>query len=253
MSMLSKTMIGKRLLTFEPLREGILVRRYKRFLAEVELLEGKMVTAHCANTGPMKGVLCPGNRVRLRYAPSPSRKLAWSWEQIEVPSANGDLCWVGINTMLPNRLLRRVIEAGLLEQKLGPVASLRREVPYGCCSRVDLLLTPTVNAQDSRLIFMEVKNTTWSSGDIALFPDTVTKRGQKHLKELIGVLSEARAVLVPCLSRDDVKAFAPGDEADPYYGQLFRQAIEAGVEVLPCCFGFEPDAITWQGERPVRI
>ena len=246
-------MVGRHLLTFEPLQEGIFLRRYKRFLAEVELSKGKLVTAHCPNTGPMKGMLYPGNRVRLRYAPSPNRKLDWSWEQVEVLSANGELCWVGINTMLPNRLLQLAIEDNLLEQRLGPVTSLRREVPYGRHSRIDLLLTPAANAQDSRPIFVEVKNTTWSHGDVALFPDTVTERGQKHLKELTCMLPAARAVLIPCLSRSDVKAFAPGDEADPCYGKLFRQAVASGVEVLPCCFGFEIDKITWQGERPVII
>jgi len=240
-----------------PLVDGVLLTRYKRFLADVELLEagpggeppGTLVTAHCANTGPMTGVLLPGGRVRLRHDPSPSRKLAWTWEQAEVPGAGGEPIWVGINTALPNRLVRATIEAGLLEPWLGPIGAIRAEVPYGPNrrSRIDLLLTPAAGAPDPRPIYVEVKNTTWSRGDLALFPDTVTERGQKHLQELAGLLPDARAVLVPCLSRGDVRRFAPGDGADPRYGALFRQALAAGVEALPCTYSFSATEIGWIG------
>ena len=181
------------------------------------------------------------------------RKLAWTWEQAEVPGADGKPCWVGINTALPNRLIRAAIEAGHLDQQLGPIAGIRPEVPYGVNrrSRIDLLLTPAESNPDSRTIYVEVKNTTWTDGTTALFPDTVTERGQKHLQEMMGVLPEARAVLVPCLSRADVKAFAPGDAADPRYGELFREAVQAGVEVLPCCFRYEANAIRWDSLRPL--
>ena len=102
--------IGKTIIKFPPLEEGILIKRYKRFLADVELADGEIVTAHCANTGPMKGVMRPGGRVRLKYSPSPKRKLDWSWEQAEVPSHNElKKCWVGINTSLPNKLIRHLI------------------------------------------------------------------------------------------------------------------------------------------------
>ena len=246
-------MPGQPLLSFEPLQEGVLLKRYKRFLADVRLDDGREVTAHCANTGPMTGVLHPGGRVRLRHAPSPTRKLAWTWEQAEVPGADGTPCWVGINTALPNRLIRAAIEAGCLEEQLGPIATIRGEVPYGKDrrSRIDLLLSPDAKAADPRAIYVEVKNTTWTEGHLALFPDTVTERGQKHLEELRALLPDARAVLVPCLSRPDVTAFAPGDSADPRYGELFRQGLEAGVEVLPCAFRFEADRILWDGLRPV--
>ena len=244
------------------LREGVLLKRYKRFLADVELLEpgpdgspaGTVVTVHCANTGPMTGVLHPGGRVRLRHAPSPSRKLAWTWEQAEVPGAGGTPVWVGVNTALPNRLVRATIEAGCLEPWLGPIGAIRAEVAYGANrrSRIDLLLTPAEGAADPRPIYVEVKNTTWSDGELALFPDTVTERGQKHLEELMGVLPEARAVLLPCLSREDVTRFAPGDSADPHYGALFRQALDAGVEVLPCIYRFEAAAVHWLGVAAVE-
>ena len=237
-----------------PLVEGVLLKRYKRFLADVALDSGEQVTAHCANTGPMTGVLHPGGRVRLRHDPSPSRKLAWTWEQAEVPAADGSAIWVGINTALPNRLVRATIEAGCLEPWLGPIGSIRAEVPYGegRRSRIDLLLSPSETASDQRPIWLEVKNTTWSDGSLALFPDTVTERGQKHLLELMALVPQARAVLVPCLSRSDVDRFAPGDTADPRYGELFRQALAAGMEVLPCRYDFGGASIDWLGLAAVQ-
>ena len=241
-------------LALEPLVEGVLIKRYKRFLADVQLADGQVVTVHCPNTGPMTGVLHPGGRVRLRHAPSPTRKLAWTWEQAETTGADGRPVWVGINTALPNRLVRATIEAGCLEPWLGPIAAIRPEVPYGegRRSRIDLLLTPGPGPDgappaDPRPIYVEVKNTTWTAGDLALFPDSVTERGQKHLLELAALGPGARAVLLPCLSRGDVSRFAPGDAADPRYGELFRQALAAGVEVLPCIFAFSAEAVHWLG------
>ncbi|MFM7436568.1 MAG: DNA/RNA nuclease SfsA, partial [Vulcanococcus sp.] len=115
----------QRVLPLEPLQEGVLLKRYKRFLADVQLDSGELVTAHCANTGPMTGVLQVGGRVRLRHAPSPTRKLAWSWEQAQVQGSTGQPVWVGINTALPNRLVRATIEAGCLEPWLGPIDAIR--------------------------------------------------------------------------------------------------------------------------------
>ena len=248
------TPTGLLVLPLEALQEGVLLKRYKRFLADVELDTGEVVTAHCANTGPMTGVLHPGGRVRLRHAPSPTRKLAWTWEQAQVPGADGTPIWVGINTALPNRLVRATIEAGCLEPWLGPIGAIKAEVTYGANrrSRIDLLLTPAEGASDPRPIYVEVKNTTWTDGELALFPDTVTERGQKHLDELMGVLPEARAVLLPCLSRADVTRFAPGDSADPRYGDLFRQALAAGVEVIPCRYGFSDTGVEWLGVVEVQ-
>jgi sugar fermentation stimulation protein A len=236
-------------LSLADLREGVLLQRYKRFLADVRLDSGEEVTAHCANTGPMTGVLRPGGRVRLRHDPSPARKLAWTWEQAEVPGVGGEPVWVGVNTALPNRLVRATIEAGCLEPWLGPIGTIRAEVPYGegRRSRIDLLLTPAATAADPRPIYVEIKNTTWSDANLALFPDTVTERGRKHLQELMALLPGARAVLLPCLSRADVDRFAPGDRADARYGELFRQARRAGVEVLPCRYRFTAAAVSWLG------
>jgi len=247
--------IGKTIIKFPPLVEGILIKRYKRFLADVELADGEIVTAHCANTGPMKGVLWPGGRVRLMYSPSPKRKLDWSWEQAEVPSYNElKRCWVGINTSLPNKLIRNLIEANGLEKQLGLIANIKPEVKYGLegKSRIDLLLKPEKSNSDNRNVYIEVKNTTWCKKTLALFPDTVTKRGQKHLRELMSICTSSRAILIPCISRSDMEIFAPCDSADPLYGKLFREAISMGVEIIPCAFGFFLDHITWEGVKPFQ-
>jgi len=247
--------IGKTIIKFPPLQEGILIKRYKRFLADVELDNGEIVTAHCANTGPMKGVLFPGGRVRLKYSPSPKRKLDWSWEQAEVPSHNElKKCWVGINTSLPNKLIKNLIEANCLEKQFGAISSIKTEVVYGSerKSRIDLLLEPENSNTDNRKIYVEVKNTTWCEKSLALFPDTVTIRGQKHLRELMSLYKDSRAVLIPCISRNDLEIFAPCDSADPLYGKLFRDALAQGLEVIPCAFGFFLDHITWEGIKPFR-
>ena len=250
------TEIGKTIIKFPPLQEGILIKRYKRFLADVQLDNGEIVTAHCANTGPMKGVLFPGGRVRLKYSPSPKRKLDWSWEQAEVPSPNQlEKCWVGVNTSLPNKMIRNLIEANCLQRQFGAISSIKAEVVYGIegKSRIDLLVKPETNNEDNREIYVEVKNTTWSEKTLALFPDTVTKRGQKHLMELMSICTHSRAVLIPCISRSDMEMFAPCDLADPTYGKLFREAISIGLEVIPCAFGFFSDHITWEGVKPFKI
>ena len=117
----------------------------------------------------------------------------------------------------------------------------------------DSLLTPRSSNPDNRNIYVEVKNTTWTKNNVALFPDTETKRGQKHLIELKGVIPESKSVLIPCITRTDVDYFAPGDEADPLYGKLFRESTNAGMLLIPCCFEFHQDHITWKGFRPLKL
>ncbi len=151
--------------------------------------------------------------------------------------------------------MRLAIETGLLKNKLGDIVEIKNEVTYGTNSksRIDLLLKPNPGNIDPRQIFLEIKNTTWKKGLKALFPDTVTKRGQKHLNELVAELPLSRSVLVPCLSRNDVEEFAPGDSADPLYGDLFRNAVSAGLEVIPCAFEFHADKITWGGIKAFSL
>ena len=238
--------MSNRLITFEPLKEGKLVKRYKRFLADIELDDGTTITAHCPNTGPMKSLITKDSRVRVSFSPSPTRKLSWTWEQVEIITNKGKKIWVGVNTLFANKLIRKAIEYELLNKFIGEIELIRAEVPYGVekKSRIDFLLTPKCSNPDKRNIYIEVKNTTWAKDDLALFPDTITTRGQKHLRELMAVLPDSKAILIPCITRVDVQKFSTGDEADPMYGKLFRESIKKGLIVIPCCFSFYKDHVT---------
>ena len=247
--------MNDRIIEFDPLIEGILIKRYKRFLSDIQLENGEIVTAHCANTGPMKGLLKEGAKVRISCSPSPKRKLPWTWEQVKVLGSNNKEVWVGINTLFANKLIKKVIEKNLLKDKLGDIDNIKSEVPYGKDkkSRIDFLLTPKSSNPDKRNIYVEVKNTTWIKKNIALFPDTETKRGQKHLKELKELIPESKSVLIFCITRNDVDWFAPGDQADPLYGELFRESTDAGMISIPCCFEFHLDHVSWDGFRSVNL
>ncbi|HEY9643346.1 MAG TPA: DNA/RNA nuclease SfsA [Coleofasciculaceae cyanobacterium] len=228
---------------YPPLLPGRLVQRYKRFFADITLDSGETVTAHCPNTGPMTGICTPGSRVLLSQSASKTRTLPYTWEAIEVEDLKPT--WVGVNTALPNRLIKSALTAKLFPT-LGNYEQIRSEVPYGADkkSRVDFLLTSDDSTPPT---YVEVKNTTWSSGEVALFPDSVTTRGQKHLRELTALLPAARAVMLYLINRGDCTHFAPGDKADPVYGQLLRAAIAQGLEVLPCRFEVTPAGIQYLG------
>ncbi|MEM6836054.1 MAG: DNA/RNA nuclease SfsA [Cyanobacteria bacterium P01_C01_bin.120] len=227
---------------FPPLYPGTLLKRYKRFLADIELDTGETITAHCPNTGPMTGVCHIGGRVMVSKSDNPKRKLAYTWEITEVHDTVPT--WVGTNTALPNRVIKSALEAHLFPE-LGHYDKIRAEVKYGAegKSRIDFLL----QSDGDRPIYIEVKNTTWAKQTLALFPDTVTTRGQKHLREMTDLLPEARAVMLYFINRGDCTAFTPGDEADPDYGKLLRQAIATGAEVLPCRFDITPEKIQYLG------
>ena len=245
--------MGEKLLSFKPLVEGILVKRYKRFLADVQLDDGNLVTAHCPNTGPMKGLLGFESKVRLSFSDSPKRKLSWTLEQIQVIDKKNSKQWVGINTLLANKLIRSVIEKGILKKYIGEISLIKSEKAYGenMKSRIDFFLTPKSSNPDKRNIYIEVKNTTWRNDDIALFPDTVTLRGQKHLKDLVSCIPNSKSILIPCITRTDINYFRPGDEADPAYGELFRSAIRNGLIVIPCSFSFDKTHVSWDRFIPV--
>ena len=229
---------------YPPLYPGILLKRYKRFFADIQLASGEVVTAHCPNTGPMTGICTPGASVQLSKSDNPSRKLPYTWEMIQV--RDNQPTWVGVNTALPNRVIKLALEKFLFPE-LGSYSQIRFEVPYGKDkkSRVDFLLT---GSDSDRPIYLEVKSTTWAQAQLALFPDTETTRGQKHLRELMALLTQARAVMLYFINRGDCTRFAPGDTADPMYGQLLREAIAFGLEVLPCRFEITPDGIRYLGD-----
>ena len=245
--------MNKLLLKFDPLEEGTLIKRYKRFLADIYLDDGRKITAHCPNTGPMKGLLTKNSRVRVKYCPSPTRKLEWTWEQVQVSNYKNEQIWIGINTLLANKLIKNVIEKNFLKEIIGEIDSIKSEKVYGKDnkSRIDFLLTPKSSNPDKRDIYIEVKNTTWINKNNALFPDTVTIRGQKHLKDLMSIIPKSKAIMIPCITRNDVDYFTTGDEEDPIYGDLFRQSLKLGLIVIPCCLNFYRDHINWDKIVPV--
>jgi len=184
---------------------------------------------------------------------NPKRKLAYTWELADVgpgaiPGESAPV-WAGVNTALPNRVIRSVLEARLLPE-LGEYQTIRAVVKYGQAgkSRIDFLL-PDADPP----VYIEVKNTTWTDGLCALFPDTVTTRGQKHLQELTALLPDARAVMLYFINRGDCEQFSPGDSADPTYGDLLRTGVKQGLEVLPCRFQVSPDGIAYQGLATLKL
>lgn len=223
-----------------PLIEGTLVQRYKRFLADVRLASGEVVVAHCANSGSMLSVKEPGAKVWLSPAADPNRKLRYTWELIAVGDA-----LVGINTGHPNRLVADAIAEGRIKELTG-YQVLKREQKYGKNSRIDILL----QNPGRPACYVEIKNVTMKRGpgDLAEFPDSVTERGAKHLKEMTDIVKAGgRAVMVYLVQRTDCRRFSVAADIDPAYAAGLETATAAGVEAL--CYGcrISPDAITVAG------
>ncbi|MCB1516888.1 MAG: DNA/RNA nuclease SfsA [Hyphomicrobiaceae bacterium] len=208
----------------KPIVKGTLVRRYKRFLADVELENGELTTVHCANPGAMAGLADPGLPVICSTSPNTSRKLPLSLEMVRLETG-----WVGINTSLPNKL---VAEA-LAERKIAALAayeSIRPEFPYGTNSRVDFLLS----GDGQTNCYVEVKNVHFSRiGGLAEFPDSPTARGAKHLGELAKVVEAGhRAIMLYVVQRDDCASLSLAPDFDPAYVTAFKNASSRGVETL---------------------
>lgn len=242
-----------------PLLQGRLVRRYKRFLADVEL-GGELVTAHVPNSGSMIGVDAPGSAVWLSRSDNPKRKLAHTLELVE---ADGTL--VGVNTAHPNGLVAAAIAAGTIPELAG-YPRLRREVKYGRNSRIDVLLE-----DDGRPpVYVEVKNVHLSrphidggfggglggglgGGRAAEFPDCVTARGAKHLEEMTDMVRQgARAMMVYLVQRNDCTHFRVAADIDPAYDAALRRARESGVEAVCWSCRMTPDAIELDRPLPIR-
>jgi sugar fermentation stimulation protein A len=226
-----------------PLREGRLLRRYKRFLADVQLDSG-VITAACPNTGSMMGCCEPGSRVWLSESDSATRKYRHTWEIVEA-----DGVMIGINTGLPNALVAEALAAGTIAELAG-YPGVRREVRYGEeSSRVDFVL----DSPDRPACYVEVKNVTAAvTRGVALFPDCVSDRGSRHLRELIRLKGQgARPVQLYCVQRGDVDEVHPADGIDPEYGRTLREAIAAGVEVLAYRAKVSPGEIALSRRIPV--
>ncbi|MGD8890789.1 MAG: DNA/RNA nuclease SfsA [Desulfobacterales bacterium] len=202
---------------------GILVKRYKRFLADVELKNGNLVTAHCPNTGSMRGCYEPGRPVYISCHDNPKRKLKYTWELIDMPTS-----LVGINTLVPNRLVFESIKSGRVPELSG-YETVKREVKIGRHSRIDLLLTNG----DNQRCYIEIKNCTLVNDGVALFPDAVTSRGLKHLAELEALVDAGyRGVMFYFIQRTDATVFRPADHIDSDYGAALRHGAKHGIEIL---------------------
>lgn len=208
---------------------GRLIKRYKRFLVDIELTDGRIITAHCPNTGSMQGVLTAGNPVWVSESLDPKRKLPYTWEFVEA----GDT-YIGVNTQNPNKIVNDALTAGYIPE-LATYTTIKPEVKYGTeNSRIDFLLT---DIHENRC-YVEVKNAHYARTEngrrVGIFPDSPTTRGVKHLEELMRVVDQGhRAVLIYCLQRGDCEALRFGEEFDPLYAKTALKALNNGVKMLP--------------------
>jgi sugar fermentation stimulation protein A len=222
----------------DPLVRGKLIKRYKRFLVDIELESGKVVVAHCANPGSMMNLLQPDAEVWLSLASNPNRKLKYTWEMIRYEDI-----LIGLNTSLPNKIVEDAIQQDLVVE-FTEYDSLKREVKYGENSRIDILLQSS-NLPDC---YLEVKSVTLkrpgNGNNLAEFPDSVTVRGTKHLHELSGQVANGnRAAMFYLVQREDCNRLSIAGDIDPNYANAFIAARKAGVEML--CYGcsISPEAI----------
>ncbi len=226
------------------LHRGRLIKRYKRFLADVQLDDGTIVTAHCPNTGSMKTCYEENGHVWLSFSSDPKRKLSYTWEFSETAAG-----LIGVNTSKPNAVIAEGISRGLIAQLAG-YKNLRQEVKYGKNSRIDILLEDPAKGS----CYVEVKNTTLLDGQGVLFPDAVTDRGLKHLEELEQTVDSGhRAVMVYFINRPEGDFFSPADSIDPKYGKALRTAVKQGVEVIAIRAKSSIKGITVGESIPVKL
>ena len=227
-----------------PLTEARLISRYKRFLADIELPGGRVITAHCPNPGSMRTCAPDDARVWVWRSDNPRRKLQYTWELVE---ADGGM--VVVNTARGNQVVAEALANQLIPELAG-YDEVRREVAYGQRSRVDFLLT-----RGEELCYVEVKSVTLNAGgNVSAFPDSVTTRGTRHLQELMAMVDEGhRAVLLFCVGRDPTERVRPADEIDPTYGRTLRSAQAKGVEILAYKCAVTPRAITLGTRVPVDL
>lgn len=228
----------------KPLITGKLVKRYKRFLADVILGNGEETTAHCANSGSLLGLATSGMRVWLSESDNAARKLKYTWELVE---DQGHL--VGVNTSHPNALVARAISEGVIAPLQG-YSHLKREVKYGENSRIDILLS----AANQPNCYVEVKNVTMRREGAAVFPDAVTARGTKHLQEMTKLMHQGvRAAMVYVVQRDDCQTFCLAGDIDPVYAKAAAEAFAAGVEVYVYACRISASAIKLYRPLPISL
>ncbi|MEM9233944.1 MAG: DNA/RNA nuclease SfsA [Pseudomonadota bacterium] len=234
-----------------PLEEAVLLRRYKRFLADISLPGGEETTVHCPNPGAMLGVAPENARCWVSRSPNKARKLPLTLEIVECPGPDGSAL-VGINTHRPNALAEEALRAGRIKGIEADVP-LRREVRYGEeKSRIDLLAEP----EGSPATYIEVKNCHFLRREdrVAEFPDCVTARGLKHLRELIIMVEQGhRALMLFIVQRGDAEGVAPAEDLDPKYADGLREAAASGVEIQALRCDVSPTGITATTQVPIIL
>lgn len=232
-----------------PLKRGRLIKRYKRFLADIELDGGEMITASCPNTGSMLGLCEPGSFVWVSESDSPTRKYRHTWELIENDLGAG-VSLVGINTGHPNKIVSEAIEEKRIA-KLKGYASLKREQKYGKASRIDILLEDDAKGR----AYVEVKNVhLMRDHGLAEFPDSVTARGVKHLEELGDMVEQGhRGVMMFLIQRPDATKFRPASDIDPAYASALERALDRGVEALAYRCDITPEEVRLAKSVPIKL
>jgi sugar fermentation stimulation protein A len=246
-----------------PTLRGVLVRRYKRFLADVRLHGGRIVTVHCPNPGSMLGLAEPGSQIQLSDHDGSGRKLRFTWEMVAVrPMPEGipsplkgrggrGWTWVGVNAARANRLAEDLLRSGRIKELAG-ATEIRREVKVSRNARLDFMLTDRL--LPAARCLLEVKSVTLARGNVAYFPDSVTERGRKHLEVLKRLRGPGvRCALLFIVQRSDVRAVRPADDLDPDYGRALRRAARAGVELYAWRFKVGPRRTTPDRRIPVEL
>ncbi|MET0066432.1 MAG: DNA/RNA nuclease SfsA [Candidatus Thiodiazotropha sp.] len=231
-----------------PLTRATILKRYKRFLADVVLENGASVTAHCPNTGSMAGCWAEGAPVQLSHSDNPRRKLAWTLERVDMGQG-----WVGVHTGRTNPVVEEALKRDRIEQLQG-YTQVRREVTFNARrerSRFDFFLS----GGDAADAWVEVKNVTLWQQDRLCFPDAVTQRGRKHLETLAEACDQGyRGVMIFALNRPEGRVFAPADAIDPGYGETLRRVIrEYGVEVIAVRIVHDETSMSVAGEVPLEL
>ncbi|MGM0404463.1 MAG: DNA/RNA nuclease SfsA [Thermodesulfobacteriota bacterium] len=223
---------------------GTLIKRYKRFLADIRLDTGENIVAHCPNSGRMTGCSLPGRPVYISRQDSPKRKLKFTWEMIQMPDS-----LVGINTQVPNRLVYHAAKAGAIDALTG-YETVKREVRAGEHTRLDLMLRRNCG----EVCYVEIKNSTLVENRTAFFPDAVTNRGKNHLVELQKLVGAGnRCVMFFLVQRMDADRFMPADHIDPAYGKELRSAVNNGVEILVYDVHMDLETIRLRNRLPWRL
>lgn len=223
-----------------PLQSATLIKRYKRFLADVRTNDGKKTTVHCPNSGSMRGCSTPGSQVMLSTSPNPGRKYPQTLEMIKESDT-----WIGINTMLTNTIVAEAILAGHIKE-LQNIDTLTREVVTSKSSRLDLLLE-----RGNEKIYVEIKNCSLVEDGWAMFPDAVTTRGTKHLNELAMLVEQGhQGIIFFCIQRTDADQFKPAAHIDPTYATTLANVHKKGVQILAYQAEILPEAITIQKSIP---